>query len=230
MSKIIVAEIYARGNVGSCGIGDEILGIAEKVMEIWESKDFKSAVRYVKEILNLGEDYEFDEEYNYEINEEKKEILIYNKKMDKYGNSWGYEEVLIKDIAPKLIKDKKNCLSWVEEDKQYFVEEIDTDEWVLYFLNETFDLENKRYLTANKVKKIIKSFFDYLEEHFKAWPINGDPIVSNNPYAYGYDGYECEIDSDYLIIRTESTCRSGAGFRLLRGCLILKKLKSEKEK
>jgi hypothetical protein len=229
MSKIIVAEVYARGNVGSRDISDEILEITEKVMEIWENEDFKSATKYVEKILNLNSEYyEFDEKYEYEINEKKEEILIYNRMIDKYGNSWGYEKVLIKNIAPKLIHDKENCLSWVEKDKQYFVEEIDTDEWVIDSLNETFKLENK-YLTANKVKKIIETFFDYIEEHFKTWPINGVPIVSNNPYAYGYDGYGCEIKDDYLVILTESTCQLGAGYHLIKGHLILKKLKHEKE-
>lgn len=229
MSKIIITEVYARGNVGSRGIGDEILEIAEKVMEIWENKDFKSAVEYVEKILDSdSEDYEFEEDYGYgyEINEEKEEILIYNKMMDEYGNSWGYEEVLIKNIGPKLIYDMESCLSWIEEDKKYFVEEVDTDEWIITTLNESFDLKDNRYLTANEVKKIIETFFDYIEEHFTAWPINGVPIVENNPYAYGYDGYDCEIEDDYLNIITESTCLLGAGYHLTRGHLVLRKIKT----
>ena len=221
MEKLIIINVYARRNIGSWGIGDEILKIAENVKEIWEKEDFQTASKYVEELLN-SEDYDFEEDYMYEIDEENEIILIYNKMKDKYG-SWGYEEVKIENIAPSLKYDEERCLSWIENDKEYVVKEIDKEEWIIEYICNDFDLEEDIYLTADEMKKVIEAFFSYLVEHFKNNYINGEPIISNNPYAYAYDGYSYDIENKYLTLYTVTTCPAGASNCKVTGYIVFEK-------
>jgi hypothetical protein len=217
--NLILIKVYARDNLGSAYPSDELIRIARKIKEVWK-QGYEKAVELVEKIIEEeSEEWEFD----YEITDEG--ILIKNHKRDMYG-SHGYEEALIFEFPLKeMIEEAKN---WVDE-AGYILIEKDAKETPFEWISDEYILYEDCIITGEELKTIIDKFAKTIEEDLEENDILGTPIISNNPYAYGYENWEIEIADEIISFYVSYPVRTCASYMMSGGRLVFKKNKEAKK-
>jgi PHD/YefM family antitoxin component YafN of YafNO toxin-antitoxin module len=213
----VVIQYYARGNVGTDEVSDELAQIAEEIRDCYEEKDYKATkAEYeafdVESELGAGWSIDFDDD--------AQEIKIGNKKLDRAGNSWGYEEavILVSEVFKRLAEAKKELFSFIDkvsDDKAFVVDTLNGKDYAVGVCADEYKIEEGDFLLPGKVKDLIKDILDYIENDYE---INGTPeeqstpICCNNPYAWDEPGFDWEIKTDSIRIATHFLGLEGAHY------------------
>jgi hypothetical protein len=217
IKNTVVIKVYARDNLGSSYPSEQLIEISQKIKEMWENEGYEKAVELIEKII---EDESEEEEFEYEISDEG--ILIWNDKRDAYG-SHGYEKVLIFEFPLKEIAE-----AGIDDEAGYILVERNVKETSLEWIDDEHILYEDCIITADELRTIINKFVKTIEEELKDPPIIGTPIISNNPFAYGYDDWNIEITKDEIGLYVSAPLRVGAGYMMSVGRLIFKKDKEAK--
>jgi hypothetical protein len=217
----VVIKVYARDNLCSSYPSEQLIEISQKIKEIWENEGYEKAVELIEKII---EDESEEEEFEYEISKEG--ILIWNDKRDVWG-SHGYEKVLIFEFPLKEIAEEAE--NWIDDEAGYIlVERNDVKETSLEWIDDEHILYEDCIITADELRTIINKFVKTIEEELKYDSLIGTPIISNNPFAYGYDDWNIEIARNEIGLYVSAPVRVGAGYMMHGGRLIFKKDKEAK--
>jgi len=218
--NLILIKVYARDNLGSTYPSEELIRIARKIKKLWK-EGYEKAVEFVEKII---EEESEEAEYDYEITEDG--ILIKNHKRDAYG-SHGYEEALIFEFPLKeMIEEAKR---WIDDEAGYILVDKDDKESPFEWICDEHILYEDCIITGEELRTIIDKFAKVIKEELEENDIVGSPIISNNPYAYGYDNWEIEIIEDEIILCASYPIPAGAGCIMSGGRLVFKKDKEAKE-
>jgi hypothetical protein len=219
----IIIKVYARDNLGSTYPDEGLIEVAKKIKNIWEKQGYEKAVEMIEEIIEEVND-EYDTHYEYEINDE--EIIIYNEKKDSYG-SWGYEEAVIFEFP--LLEMIEKAKKWVDDEAGYVLIEKGVEETELEWICDEHIIYEDCIITTNELKEIIDEFGRIIGRILKDFYIIGKPITSQNPFAYGYDEWKLETESDTITFYTKGPVQCGAGYLMDEGYLVFKKDKEAKK-
>lgn len=199
-----IKQEYSRGNVGGYYYEDEMSvlnAIADAIIE--ELNNGKSIDDIDIDDL-IEEFYDNTRGVGYRI-EDDDTIVLYNKRLDKYGNSWGYCEVRIIPVEKTITDEIRELVEqYVDDNAEYEI--TIKGEGIRHLLIDDWD---GKIVSGKELKEIVKNLCLALEEYYTNIGDEGllygyescrVPVCSNNPYAYGGDSLEYEINKDEIII------------------------------
>lgn len=236
---------YSRGNVGNRDFNNTLLeAIADKVQELL--KDYDYFEDYVLSELD-GEIIECDNnEYTLVWDEDKNKLfveedcgieiyvcddeIILEDNCLSNGCSWGYDKITISEDTwyDRAEEAEKAIVEFLKTHDNWRIEWLDGGEYAIGMSaescgiildNSALDFEYKDVISKEDAIDLVEHIFSYLAN---CEPQEG-PICSNNPYAWGQDDFEWEIDGDTVTIKTQYLIGLGAEDHLCEECIKLVK-------
>lgn len=222
--KAVALKFYARGNVGNKWPAENFEDIAYEIKErLLQVKKYseKGAERIIKKVF--CEYPKKSRGTNYKISGNK--ILLYNEHRDEYGNSWGYDECEMtiifahqKPLTKQLLNEAREIIKKCEEEWEVNYKcaegpiKTSLEDFLGYKEFEKLGYEGNLVLDKKSAFELVEYVVNEIECYIEFYnrdkmgvlygiKSSGTPIASNNdPYAWGYDDFDYEIDDDRIKI------------------------------